>query len=426
MNQSSFIDSSNFGIPSESTIEQPQGFCHLKEIPSTGFNQIFLAERFGKRWFLKGLKQEFRQQPFYIELLRKELDISLSLDHPNIVKTFGWEQLPDAGPCIVMEYVDGETLKQMIERGITPSIKLRIVFQLLDAVNYFHSKQIVHRDLKPSNIIITHNGNNVKVIDFGLADSDAYFTLKQPAGTMSYTSPEQQQGRRPDVKNDIFSIGRILEDMHLGKLYRPIIQKCLLPSAQRYENTTEVYAALQKAQKKTARNIKVAILLLLVAFLAYLTWQVVSIQKKIPVNQNITLISNVQREYPFPLERTALPFSLKNTNTRTEKAIREGVKRVQEYMAATQLETHFDTLKCVRYLDNQKYTQAAIEVTKMINDYCKGIKNDFTKQECTDIYVQICYQISEQYFNKWTMKLVYFSARGTQFNPVPSSSKWYD
>ena len=409
MNHTSFIDSSNFDIASEGPIGQQQSFSHVEEIPSAGFNQLFLAERYGKKWFLKGLKKEFRQQPFYIELLRKELDIALSLDHPNIVKTFGWEQIPEAGPCIIMEYVDGETLKEAIEKGIIPSNKQRIIFQLLEAVTYFHSKQIVHRDLKPANIIITHNGKNVKVIDFGLADTDSYFILKQPAGTLRYISPEQQGGRCPDIKNDIYSIGRILEDMRLGWHYRGIIQHCLQPAAQRYENTTQLVSALQKAQKRTTRTLVSGMAFILILLLAYLTWQVMSIQQSIPKDQNYSSQFTALQQMTSDQINSTIPYFKNTTDKRVENAVKRAVGKVDKYILSTDIQQHLDTLNNIQYLDNQKYTQTALEVNQIIDEYCSSVKNDFNTRQNSDIYLQICYHVSENYFSKWSKKLISLS-----------------
>ncbi|WP_220432121.1 protein kinase domain-containing protein, partial [Segatella copri] len=117
-----------------------------------------------------------------------------------------------------------------------------IFLQLLDAVHYIHAKQIVHRDLKPSNIMITHNGNHVKLIDFGLSDTDDFTILKQPAGTPGYISPEQIVSQQADIRNDIFSIGCILEKILPSKPYTAIIKRCKTPIAQRYANVDELKA----------------------------------------------------------------------------------------------------------------------------------------------------------------------------------------
>ena len=92
----------------------------------------------------------------------------------------------------------------------------KIAEELMDAVGYLHSKGIVHRDLKPENILITRNGEHLKLIDFGLADSDSYAILKQPAGTSGYMSPEQKVTAVADVRNDIY---RRLCQTNKGRLY---------------------------------------------------------------------------------------------------------------------------------------------------------------------------------------------------------------
>ena len=99
------------------------------------------------------------------------------------------------GPCIVMEYIDGVTLDKFLEGKPSKQLRRKVVDQLIDALAYIHGKQIVHRDLKPSNILVTRNGSNVKIIDFGLSDADDYAILKQAAGTLKYMAPEQNKGR---------------------------------------------------------------------------------------------------------------------------------------------------------------------------------------------------------------------------------------
>ena len=116
----------------------------------------------------------------------------VQLDHLNIVKAFAKEMNKRLGPCIVMEYMEGVTLDRFLEGKPNVEARRKVVDQLINALAYIHGKQIVHRDLKPSTILVTSNGNNVKIIDFGLSDADDYAILKQSAGTPKYMSPEQK------------------------------------------------------------------------------------------------------------------------------------------------------------------------------------------------------------------------------------------
>ena len=123
------------------------------------------------------------------------------------------ETVDKLGDCIVMEFVDGETLEAFVESGkITKELAYKIISQLLDAIEYMHGKQIVHRDIKPSNIMLTYKGQSVKLIDFGLSDSDTFCVLKLPAGTRKYMAPEQlQPGAQSSPCADIYSLGKVVE-----------------------------------------------------------------------------------------------------------------------------------------------------------------------------------------------------------------------
>lgn len=169
-------------------------FTAYAEIPSGGFNRLYKAKRYGKWFVLKGLKPEFERKAVYNERLTKEFELGVQMDHPNIVHTFSFETDPVAGPCLVMEYVDGCTLKEFLSQKPPAAVRRKIAKEILSAMSYFHGKQIIHRDLKPDNILVTHNGRNMKIIDFGLADSDWHGILKQPAGSDKYAAPEQKSG----------------------------------------------------------------------------------------------------------------------------------------------------------------------------------------------------------------------------------------
>ena len=243
-------DISTSGIINGSFITDTDALTVYESSSSRGFNQVVKVRRQGKWFILKGLKPEYRDQQAYIELLKKEFELGTQLDHPNIVKILAKEMNPEVGPCIVMEYVDGVTLDEFLAAKPSVAARKKVVEQLVDALVYIHGKQTIHRDLKPSNILVTRNGNNVKIIDFGLSDADDYAILKQPAGTMKYMAPEQMQ---PDVKidgrADIYAFGLLLKEIFPHR-YRHIAAKCSRPDRERRYANAE---ALRKAFERHAR-----------------------------------------------------------------------------------------------------------------------------------------------------------------------------
>ena len=192
-------------------------YSNLQEyyVSQSGHTRLFTATKYGKRYVLKCLKKDFLYTPVYQQALTKEFEIGLELEHPNICRTLSLEQLPELGPTIVMEHIDGETLKSLINRkALTHELAHKIILQLMNALEYIHSKQIIHRDLKPSNIMITHTGQHVKIIDFGLSDSDAFCILKHSAGTTGYIAPEQfMPDAKAEPRTDIFSLGIVIEEI---------------------------------------------------------------------------------------------------------------------------------------------------------------------------------------------------------------------
>ena len=228
----------------------------------SNLNNLYLMERMGKRFVLKTLKPEFASQSMYRSLLNKEFDLMAKLNHPNIVHFLSLEDIPNLGVAIVMEYIDGVTLKDFLATNPNDKVRHKIIFELLDALNYMHSKQIIHRDIKPSNILITHNGNNVKIIDFGLSDSDDYTVFKVSSGTLAYASPEQLTPNSiVDNRTDIFSFGKILQLLFPNK-YSKIAKQCLNENPEkRPQSAADVANALRAMPRN--RNIIIALFALI-------------------------------------------------------------------------------------------------------------------------------------------------------------------
>ena len=251
-------------------------FTAYAEIPSGGFNRLYKAKRYGKWFVLKGLKPEFQRKAVYSELLTKEFELGVQMDHPNIAHTFSFETDPVAGPCIVMEYVDGCTLKEFLVQSPSRAVRMKVAKEILSAMSYFHGKQIIHRDLKPDNILITHNGHNVKIIDFGLADTDYHGILKQPAGSDKYAAPEQKSGGVPlDCRADLYAFGVILRQL-FPYGYGGVVRKCTQPDREkRFGNAEEILRRMQRSQRQIPVFITLTSLLV-IAVGAWVLWPTAS------------------------------------------------------------------------------------------------------------------------------------------------------
>ena len=218
-------------------------------LSSKGHNALYVATRFGRKYVLKALAGPYRESTPHIELLRKEFAIGVGVDHPNVVRLLDFGHMDSIGWYIQMEYIDGITLGQFLETNPTAAIRRRIIEQLLDALSCLHERQIIHRDIKPSNILITRNGSAVKLIDFGVSDTDDYVTFKQPAGSMAYIAPEQLAGQPIDNRADIYAVGKIIA-LLFPHHYRYIARKCTrVNPANRYSLCAQVLRAINRADR---------------------------------------------------------------------------------------------------------------------------------------------------------------------------------
>ncbi len=175
---------------------------------------------------IKTLRADLARDQIFQARFRREAQSAASLNHPNIVAVYDTGEDMATGtpiPYIVMEFVDGRTVRDLLQDGhrLLPERSLEIIDGVLRALDYSHQAGIVHRDIKPGNVMVTRNGD-IKVMDFGIARamSDAQATMTQTAqviGTAQYLSPEQARGERVDSRSDLYSTGCLLYELLTGR-----------------------------------------------------------------------------------------------------------------------------------------------------------------------------------------------------------------
>lgn len=201
----------------------------LAALGSGGMGKVFLAEdtKLGRKTALKFLSPAFASDRDHADRFVREARASSFLNHPNICTIYEINESSDP-PFIAMEYVEGETVAEMIRRR-KRSLRqtLDIAIQVAEALGEAHSNGIIHRDVKPANIVVSGRGR-VKILDFGLAKRTALFDEAGSSsfqtnagvvlGTASYMSPEQARGLEVDVRSDIWSLGICIYEMVTGVL----------------------------------------------------------------------------------------------------------------------------------------------------------------------------------------------------------------
>jgi eukaryotic-like serine/threonine-protein kinase len=189
-----------------------------------GMAEVYLAHdtRLGRTVAVKTLRADLARDPSFQARFRREAQSAASLNHPAIVAVYdtGEDYIDGVSiPYIVMEYVDGSTLRELLHSGrkLLPERAMEMTVGILQGLEYAHRNGIVHRDIKPANVMLTRNGQ-VKVMDFGIARAmgDAGMTMTQTAaviGTAQYLSPEQAKGEQVDARSDLYSTGCLLYEL---------------------------------------------------------------------------------------------------------------------------------------------------------------------------------------------------------------------
>src|SRR3954470_15890694 len=186
-----------------------------------GMADVYLAHDrlLDRRVAVKVLLPQFATDPVNVERFRREAQAAAGLNHPHIVAVYDWGEEDDTS-FIVMEYVPGQTLREILQAHVRlgPTDAARIAAEIADALSFAHAHGVVHRDVKPGNVLITPQGQ-VKVTDFGIARAETSEPLTKTGavlGTATYFSPEQAQGFPLDGRSDVYALGVVLYEMLTG------------------------------------------------------------------------------------------------------------------------------------------------------------------------------------------------------------------
>lgn len=404
-------------------------FTNIEKLEYQGaMSTVYRAKQYGKWIIIKRIKPEYRNNAKYRELFFKEFENAYHLEHPNIVRLL--DKGEDAeGPFYTMEYVDGRPLSKMItSSGINNErLAVKISKQILDALAYVHKKQVFHRDLKPDNIFITYRGDNVKILDFGLAAADYFDDNLKKAGTPRYAAPEQlTEASSVDQRADIYSFGKIFLEMLTGDVsqqaiqkvynqaYRQIIAKATASNpADRYHDCEEIINDLKEAknipnkknEKSTSQKIKqakpsksegsssknrkwilISAFVIIVLILSYIIGR--NVVKNNPIFHNKTeeLLATADSLYNNAKFKQAKQIYEK-IEPKTQQ-ISDKIKRIDEIIKVfEQIQTQLDGKNLVRALSLIKDAQKKFPEVKILQTKADSCQNIIDKADFKNLQV---------------------------------------
>lgn len=234
------IDKNHTSNQSSQTDEVPlkASYTDYEVIPSQGYSLIMKCHKGDQTVILKGLKEENSKRTLLRNALKREFKQCQRLNHTGIIRYQGLVEVEGYGLCIEEEFVEGRTLQAYLKEQHTDDEKIAIVNQIADVLRYVHSQGVIHRNLKPSNVLITAQGDHVKLIDFNVLSLD---DVKATADTTRFMAPElKDETMTADGTADIYSLGTIMKVMGLTLAYSEVIKRCCaFKRSDRYANIDE-------------------------------------------------------------------------------------------------------------------------------------------------------------------------------------------
>ena len=346
-------DTSWIGAGSDAAFSR--GWFDIRELSRRKVYTLYSAVRGGRKYILKALAPAFADVEAYRIMLRKEGAIGLDLDHPYIVRSFGVEHVPGVGEALVMERVDGVTLDEFLAAGPSSDLRRAIALEIADALAYMHAAGVHHRDLKPDNILITHHGQHVKIIDFGLGDTPAFVVNKLARGTNEYAAPEQDGGANLDENgsDDVWAFGRLLQDLKLGRSCRRVIARCLNPDPAERPQMGVVSSSLKRKLQRRRSAWQWALFCLGMLALGVATFLFVSSRRPVqmpaavikPVHDTVPVI----QEKPVPMPEKATSPKEARVDALYDRNIR-AVERIFKRYKPLFIEANRDTLDSMAWM----------------------------------------------------------------------------
>lgn len=256
------IESESFR-PISAELDYSGQYTDVTLVRATSHARLYRMRRAGRLFMAKAPASDDARS---LELLKREYELTLGLAHPNIIHVYTYEATTPVGPAIVMEYVEGITLTEYLAEHPDKASRVRIFEQLLAATAYLHKAGVLHNDLKPDNILITRTNHDVRLIDFGFADADSHYMHRAMGGTRGYASPElAAQAHGIDTRSDIYSLGRIMQQLFPGR-YKRIAGRCTHPKCERRYADVDSLARAWKYRRlplQLAGALAIAVLILL-------------------------------------------------------------------------------------------------------------------------------------------------------------------